>query len=89
MDWLVIYYALGPGLFGFSLAYLVRRPDDWSGPAIVLPLSALLMALTHYWGYCKFERDADVVVLETRLSRYGGLGVGLVVFVMGCFWLLN
>jgi len=88
-DLLVPFYALGPALFGYALAYLLRRPDDWAGPALVLPLSALLTALMHRWGYRKFEQCATVMRLEARLSRYGGLCVGLVSFVMGYFWLVD
>jgi len=88
-DLLVPFYALGPALFGYALAYLLRRPDDWIGPAIMLPLSTLLTALTHRWGYRKFEQRATVMRLEARLSRYGGLCVGLVLFVMGYFWLVD
>lgn len=88
-DLLVPFYALGPALFGYALAYLLRRPDEWIGPAIVLLFSALLTVLTHRCGYRKFEQHATVMRLEPRLSRYGGLCVGLVLFVTGYFWLVD
>ena len=89
-DLLAIPYSLGPGMAGISLAYLLRHPEDWSGPAIVLPLSLIFTVLVHYVGYMKLECEWHAPLRQaSRIARYSGLIIGLVVFLMGYFGFWN
>lgn len=89
-DLLAIPYSLGPAMAGISLAYLLRHPEDWSGPAIVLPLSLIFTVLVHYVGYIKLECAWDAPLRrESQLARYSGLIIGPVIFLMGYFWFWN
>jgi hypothetical protein len=48
-----VYFLLfvwGPAAVGFSLGWLARYPHDWTGPAVIAPLGALLTVLTYRWG---------------------------------------
>ena len=37
-------------MLGFSLGWLLRHPTDWTGPAVMAPLGALLTLVTYRWG---------------------------------------
>lgn len=89
MKLLFIFYAPGPALFGYSLAYLLRHPDDWTGPAVMLPITALITAFSQLLGIKKMERDPTGQLGQiSRISRYGSLALGPVLFVMMYFVLL-
>lgn len=85
-----IVYAIGPALFGWSLAYLLRRPGDWTGPAVMLPITLAMTVATQLLGVKKMERDKESPLrLASRGARIGGLALGVVVFCMAFFTLLD
>ena len=83
MKLLFILYAVGPALFTFSLAYLLRKPEDWTGPAVMMPLMAALTVATQLLGVKKLEREPESqLALMSRFSRYGSLALGVVLFFL-------
>ena len=45
-----LVFVWGPALLGFALGWLVRHPDDWTGPAVVAPVGLAITVLTYRWG---------------------------------------
>ncbi len=91
MSVLVAFFALGPGLFGYSLAYLIWGPrEDWIAPAITLAISLGLTIVTQTLGWRRLRR-----ILFPRYkafliaARWGGLAMGIIIFFMFYFLLLS
>ncbi|MEJ2747014.1 MAG: hypothetical protein P8183_03735 [Anaerolineae bacterium] len=89
MDLLFVFYAMGPALFGYALAYLLVHPEDWTGPAIVLPLSLVLTVLTQRKGTAWISRKKVFSQFTMRLVRGAGLAMGLILFLLMFFVLLR
>jgi hypothetical protein len=45
-----LLFVWGPAMVGFSLGWVIRHPHDWTGPAVVGPLGAVLSLVTYRWG---------------------------------------
>jgi len=90
MDILFVFFALGPAAFFYSLAYLLKRPSEWQGPAILLPIGVLVTVVTQKTGL-KWQRrrggriDRTVVIA----SQVGGIVMGVVVGLLTYFVLLE
>ena len=67
-----LIFVWGPVLMGFSLGWLVRHPEDWSGPFVIGPIGAVVTWLSYRWGLRKVkELTGDV-----RLVFLGGMIAG-------------
>jgi len=90
MRLLFVFFALGPGICGFSLAYLLRPPEDWISPALMLVVGLLITIVTQTLGVTWLGR-----ILTPRYktsltaTRWGGLVMGVVVGLLTYFVLLN
>ena len=77
-----LLFVWGPALLGFSLGWLVRHPSDWTGPAVMGPVGAVLSVATFRWGIKRQRTLTD----QTRTLFLGGMIaaalVGVVVFGM-------
>jgi hypothetical protein len=47
----LLLFVWGPALVGFSLGWVIRHPNDWTGPAVMGPLGGLLSFFTYRWGW--------------------------------------
>lgn len=84
-----LLFVWGPALLGFSLGWLIRHPEDWTGPAIVGPAGALLTMLTFAWG-AKRVRTLGEPVRHTFLgAMIAAAAVGLVILAMLAFRLIG
>lgn len=76
-----LWLAWGPLMLSVSLAWLVRHPHDWTGPAVVAPL-ALLYGIGSY-GYAlrRMRRSPEEpqwsMVAAMILAPVIGAGVAL------------
>ncbi|MGQ9493369.1 MAG: hypothetical protein ACUVR2_06355 [Anaerolineae bacterium] len=50
MRLLFVFFALGPSICGFSLAYLLRHPEDWIAPSGVRIAGLFVTFLTQMLG---------------------------------------
>lgn len=78
----VLMFVWGPALLGFALGWLVRHPDDWSGPAVVAPVGLVLTVITYRWGLRRratLPSDLQPVHLAAMIAS---AGVGVVLFAM-------
>lgn len=74
----VLIFVWGPALVGFSLGWLLHHPTDWSGPAVMAPLGALLSFVTYRWGI----RRLPTLAPETRSLFLGGMIAGALIGVL-------
>jgi hypothetical protein len=83
MRLLFVIFALGPAMFFYSLAYLMKHPADWMGPAVLLPVSLAASLLAHLLGL-RWIRRETVQRRRTVLvaSQLGGIVTGIAVFIM-------
>ena len=82
---LVIPFVIGPALFFYGVAYWLRKPEDWSGPAVVISIGLLLTVFSQWLGLKKIraaeEGDGKLLLEATRIAGLvGGVVVGVVVF---------
>jgi hypothetical protein len=81
-----LWLAWGPVLFCFSLAWLASHPDDWTGPAIVGPLSALYGVVSYRYAFRRLKRSSDsqLALLAAMIAApLVGIGVGLMIVFGG------
>ncbi|MFQ5399985.1 MAG: hypothetical protein ACE5E7_10340 [Anaerolineae bacterium] len=90
MEIFFVFFALGPAAFFYSLAYFLKRPFEWQGPAILLPISVLVTAFTQMAGFKWQRRRSDqtgrTVVI---VSQVGGIVMGVAVGLLTYFVLLE
>ncbi len=72
IDLHVLWLCWGPVLLSFSVAWLIRHPDDWTGPAIIIPVSIVYCAVTYIWAF-RWLRTASAA---NRRDLMGGMIVG-------------
>ena len=78
----MLLFVWGPALLGFALGWLLRHPDDWTGPAVVAPVGLAITVLTYRWGLRRrptLPSDLQTVYLAAMIAS---AAVGVVVFVM-------
>ena len=89
MRLLFVFFGLGPSLAGFSLAYLLRRPEDWPAPAAMLAVGLLMTVLTQTLG---MRWLASIVIPRYKIflttTRWSGLAMGGVIGLLAYFVLL-
>ena len=79
MKLFVLLFVWGPAMSGFSLGWLARHPDDWTGPAVIGPLGVALTLFTYRQGL----RRRATLAGEARLLVTGAMvasaliGVGI------------
>jgi hypothetical protein len=82
MRFLFAFFALAPALFFYSLAYLIKHPADWTGPAVLLPVSLAVFVLTYFWGRRQARRETvrhrKVAIAACQI---GGIVTGLAIFI--------
>ena len=85
-----VFYAIGPAMLGYALAYLLHHPDDWTGPAVIIPLGAALTVWVYRagtrWLRSKVRPDRQFVV---TLSQFGGAATGVIIFLLMYFVLIE
>jgi hypothetical protein len=84
-----LIFVWGPALLGISLGWLVAHPDDWTGPAVMIPVGAVVTWLTYRWGRRKGKAlglDQDV---EFLAALYASPLLGVVLFVLFAFGVLG
>ncbi len=90
MKLLFIFYALGPALLGYALAWLLKYPHDWTGPAVVIPLSLALTWLTQTAGTRCLRRTIPFSFDKTlTATRIAGAAMGPLLFFLMYFVLLK
>ena len=87
MRLLVVFHLLGPAMFFFSLAYWLVNPQDWSGPAIIGPLSLILTLGAQFLGLKLIRRAADsfwrtALITSQIAGPVGGLAIGIMVYFL-------
>ncbi|MBC7259917.1 MAG: hypothetical protein H5T65_11795 [Chloroflexi bacterium] len=89
MGLLSVLFALGLALLGFSLAYLLRRPDEWVAPTVMAVVGLLMTLATQTWGLRRLRRVvAPQYAVVLAATRWGRLALGVVVGLMVYFLLL-
>ncbi|GAB4505896.1 MAG: hypothetical protein Kow00123_00340 [Anaerolineales bacterium] len=89
MTLLFAFFALGPGLGGFSLAYLLRHPDEWPAPTLMLAVSLALTIATQTWGVAWLRRRLPPWrAPHITATRWGGIALGVVIALLAYFVLL-
>jgi hypothetical protein len=89
MAWFFVVYALGPALLGYSVAYWLRNPQDWQGPALVSALSLLGTFVSHRWATRQIIAHPRFgLVPYWRLLQIAGLVTGLLLAWVVYFILL-
>ena len=90
MSLFFVFFAMGPGLLSFSLAYLLRRPDDRVAPTVMAVVGLLVTLATQTWGLKWLRRVvARQYAVVLTATRWGGLALGVVVGLVVCFLLLT
>jgi hypothetical protein len=77
-----LIFAWGPAMVGFSLGWLLRHPTDWTGPAVIAPLGALLTLATYRWGARRLLTLSPHIRPLFVGGMVAGALLGLVVFGM-------
>lgn len=89
MPFLFAFFALGPGVGGFALAYLLRHPDEWPAPTLMLVVGLALAVATQTWGAAKLRRLLPPYrAFHITATRWGGIALGVVVALLAYFVLL-
>jgi hypothetical protein len=90
MRLLFVFLALGPVAFFYALAYLLKNPADWTGPAVLLPLSLLVTIATQALGLRWIRRASSKSRRGFLIAvQLDGLVIGVAVGLMAYFILLD
>ena len=54
MKFLFIIFVIGPAITFYSISYLLLNPDDWTGPAIIIPVGLIATVVSQYFGVKKY-----------------------------------
>lgn len=87
---LFLFYAPGPTFLGFALAWLLKYPHDWTGPAVIIPVGLALIWWTQTavtrWLQRKLSPSFAVAL---SASRIGGALMAPIIFLLMYFFLLE
>ncbi len=84
-----LIFVWGPALLGFSLGWLLRHPTDWSGPALLAPIGALLTFLTYSWGMRRLPTTSPNMRPLFVGGMIAGALLGVVLFGMLAFGIIG
>lgn len=84
---LVIFHLTGPAIFFYCVAYLLRRPDDWTGPAVIGPISLAFSIYAQVITERKLKKVTDrfwrVALRTCQIAcPLGGVAVGIMIYFM-------
>jgi hypothetical protein len=84
---LVVAHLLGPTIFFYCVAYLLRHPQDWSGPVVMAVLSLVLTLLVQAIGLRAIQRTPAgplrVRLITTQVAGpVGGLFIGVMLYFL-------
>lgn len=83
MSLMFVIFALRPGIAGCSLAYLLRQPSEWPGPAVMLIVGLALTIASQTWGAAKLRQFLPPSrAFQITATRWGGIAMGIVVAVL-------
>lgn len=77
-----LVFAWGPAMLGFSLGWLIHHPADWTGPAVIGPLGAVLTFATYRWGFQKLKTVGPELRDYVLIGMISSALVGGAIFVM-------
>ncbi|MCA9576774.1 MAG: hypothetical protein R3B40_09980 [Polyangiales bacterium] len=77
-----LMFVWGPAMLGFSLGWLVVHPDDWTGPAVVGPLGAIITLATYRAGLTRYRTASDRLRPYYVIGMTAGALMGVALFVM-------
>lgn len=73
-----LLFVWGPAFLGFALGWVIRHPQDWTGPALIAPVALALTIITYRWGLRKRSGMAG----ELRMLWTAGMAVGAAIGIM-------
>jgi hypothetical protein len=82
MKLFVLLFVWGPALLGYALGWLVHHPSDWSGPAFIALLGALLTFVSYRSGLRRLgtlSRELRPVVIGAMIAS---AVIGVMIFGM-------
>jgi len=82
---LVIFHITGPTIFFYCIAYLIRNPSDWTGPAVIGPISLAFSIFAQVITEKKLKKITDSywrISLRTCqiVCPLGGLAIGIMIY---------
>jgi hypothetical protein len=77
-----LWLCWGPVLLCFSAGWLVRHPDEWTGPAIIIPISLAYGAMTYTLAFRRLRTSIGSNKLDLIAAMIAGPLVGIVLAVM-------
>ncbi|MBK6575385.1 MAG: hypothetical protein IPG17_04095 [Sandaracinaceae bacterium] len=84
-----LMFVWGPAMLGFALGWLVAHPHDWTGPAVVAPLGALVTLLSYRAGLARYRRAHADLQPYYVVGMSAGALTGVMVFIMLAFGILE
>ena len=81
----MLLFAPGPSLLGYSAAYLLKHPEERSGPYFVIAVSLVLIAGTSRFARRARRKKPRHLHLPILVAHWAGLILGLVLFAMTLF----
>lgn len=82
--WFLVF-AWGPVLTGYSLGWVIRHPDDWTGPAVLGPAGLVLTVLTFRWGMKRRAGTTPALAMLMTGGMVAGALMGLAILCMLVF----
>lgn len=77
-----LMFVWGPAMLGFALGWLIPHPDDWTGPAVIAPLGALVTLVTYRAGIVRYRSVPEHLQLYYKAGMIAGALTGVVIFLM-------
>jgi hypothetical protein len=84
-----LIFVWGPALLGFSLGWRLRYPTDWTGPAVMAPIGALLTCFTFRWGVRRMPSTSASMRPLFAGGMIAGALLGVVIFGMLAFGIIG
>jgi len=84
---LFIFYVFPSAMFFYSVAYFLRNPADWTGPAILGPISLVFTVITQRIGLKKIRQTPagngrTIFIVAQAGGLAGGLAIGVMVYFL-------
>ncbi|MBI2339658.1 MAG: hypothetical protein HYU99_04740 [Deltaproteobacteria bacterium] len=83
----VVLHLIGPALLFYSIAYFFARPDDWTGPAVMIPVGLIITLLAQYFGLKRIRKETKtywrIVLIGTQIAGpVGGVIIGVMIYLL-------